>query len=446
MRNSGNNEVSFRPPDIEAVDESRPLLSETPPVNNVNEPNDRYWTVYWTFYLLGMSTLLPWNFFISANSFWDYKFRHINATSSYGDDSKSILQVEFTSYLSICSNVPNAAFVIINAIYGQKICLNKRLIVSLSVIISLFCVISVLSMVDSDSWQRQFMGLVLLIVFFVNVCTAIFQGGSFGVAGKFPPAYMGGVMSGQAMGGIFPALVEVLVVAVRIQPKHIGLASFLVATAVLILALISIFSVKKNPYFLHFSHRSTEGASSSGGNGSGNSFVVFWKIWIYCLSVFLVFATTLSVFPALTVLIESKRYPDSRYFTPLTSFVLFNVGDYIGRVFMSAFKLDKIFGPKFILTSSLIRILFIPLFMLCNAQPGHRTYLPIWIHSDVLYVILMVVFSLTNGFLGNLCMVKAPKVLENADDQETAAMVMVACLVLGTAIGSFVSYPVVLLL
>ena len=37
-----------------------------------------------------------------------------------------------------------------------------------------------------------------------------------GVAGKFPPHYMGGMMSGQALGGIFPALVNILVIAVQV--------------------------------------------------------------------------------------------------------------------------------------------------------------------------------------------------------------------------------------
>ena len=36
--------------------------------------------VTFVFFTLGMATLLPWNFFISVNSFWDYKFRDVNDT------------------------------------------------------------------------------------------------------------------------------------------------------------------------------------------------------------------------------------------------------------------------------------------------------------------------------------------------------------------------------
>ena len=50
-------------------------------------PRDRFNAVYLVFYLLGMGTLLPWNFFISVNSYWDYKFRDVNATANHNSDA-----------------------------------------------------------------------------------------------------------------------------------------------------------------------------------------------------------------------------------------------------------------------------------------------------------------------------------------------------------------------
>eukprot|EP00731_Ephydatia_muelleri_P022228 Em0014g819a len=65
---------------------------------------------------------------------------------------------------------------------------------------------------------------------------------------------------------------------------------------------------------------------------------ILGKIWLYALSVFLVFAVTLSVFPGVTSKIVSvDRDTDQsspwsgKYFTPLTCFLLFNVGDFVGR-------------------------------------------------------------------------------------------------------------------
>ena len=65
----------------------------------------------------------------------------------------------------------------------------------------IFVSISGLSFANSDKWQHEFLYAILFLVVIINICSALFQGGSFGMAGKFPTAYMGAQMGGQAMGG-----------------------------------------------------------------------------------------------------------------------------------------------------------------------------------------------------------------------------------------------------
>ena len=146
------------------------------------------------FVLVGITTLLPWNFFISLNNFWDYKFRNVSEDSilNNGTITPTELQKDFTSYLAISSTVPNAIFVIINAVYGQRFSLSKRLTYSLSIMIVMFTAITALAFIDTDTWQRTFLVVLLALVVVVNVNSAIFQGGSFGMAGKFPIKYMSG--------------------------------------------------------------------------------------------------------------------------------------------------------------------------------------------------------------------------------------------------------------
>ena len=55
-------------------------------------------------------------------------------------------------------------------------------------------------------------------------------------------------------------------------------------------------------------------------------------------------------------------------------------------------------------------------------------------------------FSVSNGYLGNLCMMLGPKTSESTQEQERIASLMVAVLVMGIGIGSALSYPVVNLL
>ncbi|GAA6229117.1 equilibrative nucleoside transporter 1 [Lates japonicus] len=54
-----------------------------------------------------------------------------------------------------------------------------------------------------------------------------------------------------------------------------------------------------------------------------------------------------------------------------------------------------------------LRVVFIPLFMLCNVQPRH--YLPVPFAHDAWYIIIMIFFSFSNGYLASLCMCFGPK-------------------------------------
>ena len=58
----------------------------------------------------------------------------------------------------------------------------------------------------------------------------------------------------------------------------------------------------------------------------------------------------------------------------------------------------------------------------------------------------MVIFSISNGYLGNLCMMLGPKTSPDAEEQEKIASLLVAVLVIGIGLGSTISYPIVNLL
>ena len=65
-----------------------------------------------------------------------------------------------------------------------------------------------------------------------------------------------------------------------------------------------------------------------------NPLKILGKIWMYAFSVFFIFAVTLACFPAVTVQIVSNHTGTAwgdKYFIPVVCFLLFNVGDYVGR-------------------------------------------------------------------------------------------------------------------
>ena len=140
------------------------------------------------------------------------------------------------------------------------------------------------------------------------------------------------------------------------------------------------------------------------------------KCWKYVLSVFLLLLTSLTVFPSVTVLVTSQHASDpdnvwaNVYFTPVTCFLAFNCGDYFGRILASLVQLPGpgARGQNLTLGLSVLRLIFIPLFMFCNAAPDIRN-LPVWFQTDADYYALMLMFSVSNGYLGNLCMMLGPK-------------------------------------
>jgi hypothetical protein len=153
-----------------------------------------------------------------------------------------------------------------------------------------------------------------------------------------------------------------------------------------------------------------------------STLVILAKVWSYCSVVFFTFLQTISVFPAVTVLVESalptKTVWTERYFTLVTCFLLFNIGDYVGRAVASRLRWPRAnrAGKIILLSATALRFAFIPLLMFCNAAPGKRRT-DVLIHSDTVYIALMVVFSLSNGYLCNMGMIHGPKAFETRELQ-----------------------------
>ena len=72
-----------------------------------------------------------------------------------------------------------------------------RLLVSLCLVVLLFTITLVLAKINTDLWQKEFLAVTLSTIVLINIFSAIFQGGLFGLAGCFPSKYMTAVLGGQ---------------------------------------------------------------------------------------------------------------------------------------------------------------------------------------------------------------------------------------------------------
>ena len=186
-------------------------------------------------------------------------------------------------------------------------------------------------------------------------------------------------------------------------------------------------------------------SSSENSQDGEQSFVnVFRHIYPTALSVMCVFAVTLTIQPSLLSGIRSVNADNgsaitNKYFTAVAGFLIFNIGDFTGRIISGFVRIVDNRGP-WLPILCVARIAFIPLFMFCNFQPRH--HLHVVFDSDAYPVIFNVLFSVSNGYLASLCMMYGP---ERAPEgmMETAGATMQLFLTIGLGLGSLLSLAVV---
>lgn len=128
-------------------------------------PSDKFHYTYAVFYLMGMTTMVPWNFFVTAEEYWQYKFRNV---SSNDTSALTPRQLEFQSDLSIAAAVPGTVFLILNACAGHKVPLHVRMNGSLVLMLLIMIGTTALVRVDTDQWQDAFFNLTMLSVVVIN--------------------------------------------------------------------------------------------------------------------------------------------------------------------------------------------------------------------------------------------------------------------------------------
>ncbi|XP_049281559.1 equilibrative nucleoside transporter 1 [Anopheles funestus] len=411
-------------------------------------PTDKFNYTYVVFYLMGMTTMVPWNFFVTAEEYWQYKFRNV---SSNDTSALTPRQLEFQSDLSIAAAVPGTVFLILNACIGHKVPLHVRMNGSLVFMLLIMIGTTALVRVDTDQWQDAFFNLTMLSVVVINSFSAILTGGLFGIAGQFSAHYMTAAVSGQALGGIFSAVADIIALTFASNPSTTAFVFFIVGCLVLLLSLVAYIVMSKTLFFKYYTCSKTLMKSSLEADPSTREMcarleprfpIVMRKIWIYGFSEWLVFVTTLSIYPAVTVLVGSQNHGrpwNDVYFLPVVNYLLFNTGDYLGRVFAGLFEWpwnnSILIG---VLTIS--RIAFVPAMLLCNITQHHN--FPVLIHSDYMFIVLMAAFALSNGYLANIALIGAPRVVDG-HEKEMASSMMAAFLGVGLACGSAISLMII---
>lgn len=445
-------------------------------------------------FILGMGTLLPWNFFVTA---FDYFNDRLNTTtvgnvSQPGQTDKYM----FNNMCTLISQLPLLMFTLLNSFLYQHIAERIRIVGSMVFILLLFILTAALVKVTME--QDIFYNITMTTIWFINMFGAVLQGSLFGLVGKLPQKYSSFFMSGQAVAGIFSAVAMLVSKISKADTKNAALGYFLTPCVATLLTLccylflphlkfarlyledgpsnkeesekdlfpnpmesVTLVKVKLSEpaYYPESNGQSMlTGPESEGFKTTDIEekreeqyeeklpvLSVLKKIWVMALCVTCVFMVTLSVFPAITVLVQ----PDALFtgtwadiFTALCCFLVFNVMDWIGRSVTSVVQFpskESCLFPIFVVA----RVIFIPALMLCNIPA--RTYLPVVFQHEFAYILLMSLFAMTNGYCACLCMSYAPQ-LVRSKDAETAGALMTFFLALGLSLGAALSFVLKMLI
>uniref|UniRef100_A0A8C2L2H7 Solute carrier family 29 member 1a n=1 Tax=Cyprinus carpio TaxID=7962 RepID=A0A8C2L2H7_CYPCA len=401
-----------------------------------NAPRDRYNAVWIIFFILGLGTLLPWNFFMTATMYFTQRLKDpqtnqtANGSVVIEGDSRNVLESKFNNVMTLCAMVPLLIFTCLNSFIHQRIPQTLRISGSLSVIFVVFLITAVLVRVEME--PLPFFAFTMIKIICINSFGAILQGSLFGLAGMLPASYTTPIMSGQGLAGTFAAFSMICALASGSALQDSAFGYFITACVVILLAIVSYLALPKM--------RPVVSLTEEESRPTVSVFGIFKQIWVMALSVCFVFTVTIGIFPAVTVEVKTtvaeKGNGWDTYFIPVSCFLLFNVMDWVGRsltaVCMWPGK-DSVWLPVLVTA----RLVFVPLFMLCNVQPRHN--LPVVFAHDAWYIIFMILFSFSNGYLASLCMCFGPKKVSQ-HEAETAGAIMAFFLSLGLAVGAALSF------
>ncbi|CDO74637.1 hypothetical protein BN946_scf184325.g24 [Trametes cinnabarina] len=424
--------------------------------------------IRWIHFLLGCAVLLPWNAIITATPFF---LSRLEGTS---------LKSAFSSYLSTTFTAANFAFL------GHATATAKKASNTRRVLVSLGCLAVLTFMLTVSTWISTTPGFFFAFVLANAVGQAAagsyLQTAVVAIASLFGPSAMQAVMSGQAAVAVAISGVQVMSAAASVRGSGLGVTVatskpeeqsafiffslstvFLVICAVVHTWLIRLpaykavtsrvplqdqLGLQEDSALLEEPSQPSENYTYRKADEKHHVIKIAKTNVLFNIAVAYVFVVTLAVFPPITISV----LPTNPLVHPLifsaVHFLMFNIGDFVGRSICSLPSLH-VWSARRLLTLSLLRTLFIPLFLMCNVQWASPSSIagPI-ISSDIFFMMIVLFFGLTNGYVSSMCMMAAPSLTHNprlkgrAEDVDVAATVASFCLVGGLAMGSILSFGV----
>ncbi|KAM6904494.1 equilibrative nucleoside transporter 4 [Xenentodon cancila] len=434
-------------------------------------PDDRYHGIYFAMLLAGVGFLLPYNSFITDVDYLHQKFK---GTSIVFDMSLTYILVALLA-------------VILNNVLVERLSMHTRITVGYILALGPLIFVSVF-----DVWLEKFTTKQAYVINLVSVGVVAFgctvqQSSFYGYMGMLPKRYTQGVMTGESTAGVIISLSRIFTKLLITDDKKNTLIFFLVSISMEMLCFLLHLVVRRSRFVRYYTghaqgngpakchdprdngtgYRVHHDVTTEEGNGRtgptstedgledivGGTYVRFdapkakirrsWPglrdmilhryvvsrvIWAYMLSIAVTYSITLCLFPGL----ESEiRNPTLGEWLPILIMATFNMSDFVGKI-LAALPFDWSGGR--LLFFSCLRVVFIPLFVMC-VYPANAPTLshPAW---PCFFSLLM---GVTNGYFGSVPMIQAAGKVP-PEQRELAGNTMTVSYMTGLMVGSAVAY------
>lgn len=385
----------------------------------------------------------------------------------------------------------------------------RRIVLSLFMNVAGFTLLSISTKAFLDASAGAYFTFLMVVVGLASSAAGFMQNGAFAyAAGLGRQEYVQGIMAGQGVAGVLPLLVQIASVlstgdagddtSGEQELSNSALGYFVTAAAVAAFSLAA---------FLYLARRNGTGPMATGittattfsdndeddmtntahptaaANDTDNLvaqhcqpervkvplLTLFRRLFLPSVAIFITFAVSM-LFPVFTAEILSTSPASSpstpailrpSAFIPL-SFLTWNVGDLLGRLVPLFPRLSLAERPKSLVALAVARVVFIPLYYLCNIQHAGETVgaaattslvlraaevlstATTSVRGDLFYILgVQLPFGLSNGYVASCCMMGATsdKYVEE-HQRESAGSFMGLALVFGLTVGSLLSFLV----
>lgn len=453
------------------------VLALSEPAYEEPTPDDRYHGIYFAMLLAGVGFLLPYNSFITDVDYLHHKFK---GTAIVFDMSLTYILIALVA-------------VILNNVLVERLSLHTRITVGYIFALGPLLFVSVF-----DVWLERFTTRQAYVINLVSVGVVAFgctvqQSSFYGYMGMLPKRYTQGVMTGESTAGVIISLSRIFTKLLITDERKNTIIFFLISIGMELMCFVLHLLVRRSRFVRYYTSLARQGLShpkdqhghqtgteyrvhhdviteevrfgnrAVGGSppvehhegefAGGNAYVRFdapktkikrsWPglkdmilhryvvarvIWTYMLSIAITYFITLCLFPGLESEIRNDTLGE---WLPILIMAVFNMSDFVGKI-LAALPYD--WTGSHLLFFSCLRVVFIPLFIMC-VYPAQRPTLghPAW---PCIFSLLM---GITNGYFGSVPMIQAAGKVA-PEQRELAGNTMTVSYMGGLMLGSVVAY------